>query len=490
MDPGHHGIGYVPPDTPIVLADSAADFSGVQGQDNWSYGTWTQNFDSDGIYAVTEFGAINSDRFFDAENNRWDLASNNSSAQITETGGHPSSANVGFFTHWVLRRWASETEGEVTISGNLGNADAAGDGTIGRIFVNGEEVYQQLVNGSQTDYSITLDLQIGDLVDFAIDPGVDSDETGDQTEFTAQIVGMPIVEIPLIPIADSGDDWSRDGIQGENGWSYGVYEPTADVDNSYSRDEFRAFSSAVWTGRRYEWPVASVDTEISSSNMYPHAEENLVHWPIRRWESNVDGNLSVEWRVSKSSSDGDGAVARVFHNGVEVDLLQLAATDRTEVTRVIEIPGVKVGDTIDLAMDPKGPAADVADADGDRLRGWMTISRQPNLADSINTDVRDAMLGVSSSAYIRIPFQVEDIGQLDVITLNMRYDDGFVAYVNGQQVVSSNCADQPAFDSTATEARPLADATQYESFDLTDRRDFFMRWRECPPNPRDQLVRR
>ena len=467
---GKTGVGYVPPNEPVTLADSVADFSGLQNQNNWYYGVWN----ADGAYLQNAFNTLSPD-VFDANNNLWDSSPNGGGAQITAEGGLPNSVNLGFFTitNWSLRRWVSETTGEVTISGTLNNADSVGDGVIGHIFVNGEEVYQQAVNGSSSDYSITVDVKVGDKVDFAINPGAARNVVGDATVFTSQIVGRPFVEIPQVEVANSSEDWSKVGLQGQNGWIYGVYEATADADNSYSGEEFQAFSGAAWTGRRYESPVSGVETEMSASNMYPHAQDGLVQWPIRRWESTLDGNLSVAWSVLKSSSDGDGAVARVFHNGVEVDLLEIDGSDRSQADRVVKILGVKRGDSIDLAMDPKGPGQAVANDNGDRLRGYMTIARLPNLADSITTNVRDAMLDVSSSAYLRIPFQVESMGQLDTIELNMRYDDGFVAYVNGQEVASSNSPDVIGFDSTASDIRSVENATLYESFDITDRRDIF-----------------
>ena len=66
------GIGYVPPDEPVVMADSVADFSGVQGQDNWYYGSWLHNFDDDGIYASSEFNEFNADDLFRCDQQQWD----------------------------------------------------------------------------------------------------------------------------------------------------------------------------------------------------------------------------------------------------------------------------------------------------------------------------------------------------------------------------------------------------------------------------------
>ena len=62
----------------------------------------------------------------------------------------------------------------------------------------------------------------------------------------------------------------------------------------------------------------------------------------------------------------------------------------------------------------------------------------PNLLDLIETDVGDAMRRVSSTLYLRIPF---DVGVDDVakqLRLRLAYDDGFVAFLNGAEVASRN----------------------------------------------------
>ena len=54
------------------------------------------------------------------------------------------------------------------------------------------------------------------------------------------------------------------------------------------------------------------------------------------------------------------------------------------------------------------------------------------------------MATVNASAYVRVPFTVADQATLDgvgTLRLNMKYDDGFVAYINGTRVADQN---QPA----------------------------------------------
>jgi len=56
-------------------------------------------------------------------------------------------------------------------------------------------------------------------------------------------------------------------------------------------------------------------------------------------------------------------------------------------------------------------------------------------ADLIGHDVGAQMSGIMTSCYIRIPFVLDmEPSELSSITLKIRYDDGFVAYINGQEL--------------------------------------------------------
>ncbi len=369
------GIGYVPPNEPVVLGDSVAEYSGVQGQDNWYYGTYIRNLDSDGMYSPNEFGELTADRFFVSATNVWDVGLNGAapSTEITQDGGHPGTTSNGFFSHWSMRRWVSETEGEITISGTLANPDAAGDGTIGRIFVNGTEIYTQPVNGTSTDYSVTTTVKLGDIIDFAIDAGEAENEVGDTTTFTATIRGKEYVTLPVVSLADSSDDWERSDQQGINNWYLGYYDQLADPDQTYQADNFQQFTSGFWTGSRWQFPDTSIDTQIRSTSMGPHADNGIVHWAVRRWVSTIDGTLVVDFDFSKATSGGDGVTARVIHNGVEVDSIQINGDDRTGLTRSVTIANVQNGDTIDFAVDPLGPGIDPQQRNGDSDRANVDV---------------------------------------------------------------------------------------------------------------------
>ncbi|MCD6394342.1 MAG: lamin tail domain-containing protein, partial [Planctomycetes bacterium] len=62
-----------------------------------------------------------------------------------------------------------------------------------------------------------------------------------------------------------------------------------------------------------------------------------------------------------------------------------------------------------------------------------------NYTDLIAHDVQAQMSGTMASCYIRIPFTLNtNPSELNYITLKARYDDGFVAYINGEELTRDN----------------------------------------------------
>ncbi|HXG46339.1 MAG TPA: lamin tail domain-containing protein [Methylomirabilota bacterium] len=76
----------------------------------------------------------------------------------------------------------------------------------------------------------------------------------------------------------------------------------------------------------------------------------------------------------------------------------------------------------------------------------LNVSVRPFL----NTDVGGIMSNVNASAYLRLPFTIENPTNISLFSLKLRYNDGFVAYVNGREVARANAPATNQWDSTAT----------------------------------------
>jgi hypothetical protein len=88
----------------------------------------------------------------------------------------------------------------------------------------------------------------------------------------------------------------------------------------------------------------------------------------------------------------------------------------------------------------------------------------------IKTDLESKMSGQNSSAYLRIPFVVNDVSAVDRLTLRIKYDDGFVAYINGSEAASANAADTNPWNAAATARHTDKAAMDFVEFDLGEAR--------------------
>jgi hypothetical protein len=69
----------------------------------------------------------------------------------------------------------------------------------------------------------------------------------------------------------------------------------------------------------------------------------------------------------------------------------------------------------------------------------------------IGTDIETTLKNVSASAYLRNTFSIADKNVFDQMTMDLNYDDGFVAYLNGTEFARANApTGTPAFNAAAT----------------------------------------
>ena len=110
---------------------SAADFSGIQGLNGWSY----QSFD----------GAAYSDLVYNEGAEKWTPAGQNA-PEITRFDQHPGFTSDG----WVARAWTAPVSGAVSLRGRILKSDntGQGNGILARITMNGTPIWP--TGGAQT----------------------------------------------------------------------------------------------------------------------------------------------------------------------------------------------------------------------------------------------------------------------------------------------------------------------------------------------------
>jgi autotransporter-associated beta strand protein len=101
---------------------------------------------------------------------------------------------------------------------------------------------------------------------------------------------------------------------------------------------------------------------------------------------------------------------------------------------------------------------------GDTSSGGLQL--EP-FGDTIRSDC-SAMQTVNASVQLRVPFQVTSTAGIESLALRMKYNDGFVAYLNGHEIARSNApAGTPSWNAIATSARSLADSITPQEFNIT-----------------------
>ena len=95
----------------------------------------------------------------------------------------------------------------------------------------------------------------------------------------------------------------------------------------------------------------------------------------------------------------------------------------------------------------------------------------PGLGAAVTSDIAAQMHNQNSSAYLRLPFDVPAGADYDSLNLDVQYDDGFVAYLNGQEVARRNApgaeGNPPAFNAAATADRTISEALAVETINLS-----------------------
>jgi hypothetical protein len=102
-----------------------------------------------------------------------------------------------------------------------------------------------------------------------------------------------------------------------------------------------------------------------------------------------------------------------------------------------------------------------------RLAGGRSPAQPGGYSALFETDVLGALYQKNSSLWLRIPFQNPSAAGYDQLLLQARCADGFVAFLNGTEVVRRNAPQPLSWNSTATVDRLDADGLNLESFDLS-----------------------
>lgn len=87
-----------------------------------------------------------------------------------------------------------------------------------------------------------------------------------------------------------------------------------------------------------------------------------------------------------------------------------------------------------------------------------------NYTDEIATSVPSGI----TNLYVRVPFTLTSFADLGNLTLRMKFDDGFVAYLNGHRFASVNAPDTLGYNTPAVGGQSDSDAENFAEFDASE----------------------
>jgi len=382
----------------LPIADSELDWSrtGTQGERGWFYGYYNRTLDEDRSYDGDDFvpfvntvGDFGGEVAFDG--NHWsgfdwrfsvDAAARRgpwtslARRQVYPNGVSSSPAEE----HCPVRRWVSDRSGRLALVWHARKLATGGRGVTASLFVDGRRVDMIPFAGDESTgvtRSLFVDVQAESTIDLMVSPdgrcGPADDGLDTCNTWLHVFADAPNgFEPSLLTVADSAFDFTRGGVQGERGWSYGYYDQRSDLvsgNGRYEPSELVEFTNEGpgpvtidgnhWNGTFWDLELNSDIrrgpwTQIACAGGHPAANgggpNREIQWAMRRWTSSVAGTVRIEGRLRNISENGDGTVGRILVEGVEV---WSQATNGEEHIYSVEVE-VDSGDRIDFAIDADG----------------------------------------------------------------------------------------------------------------------------------------
>ena len=243
-------------------------------------------------------------------------------------------------------------------------------------------------------------------------------------------------------LTDPEEDGVLNGTINSPGSSPGNEQPAQALDNTI----FSKWLNFSPTGANYEFRFAG-------------GERHAVNGYTLTSANDADGRDPYSW-ILKGSNDGvnyfsvDTRNAQNFANRFETRLYEFSNNTAYEyykfdfktefgVTGSNEPNSIQIGE---IELLSSGPIS---------------------FDDYLDVDVEAAWSAQKTSVYQRVEFNVADPSDYAALMLEIQYDDGFVAYLNGAKVASANAPTLPDYQSNATGQREDADALKPQAFNLT-----------------------
>ncbi|HUT45761.1 MAG TPA: lamin tail domain-containing protein [Sedimentisphaerales bacterium] len=251
-----------------------------------------------------------------------------------------------------------------------------------------------------------------------------------------------------------------------------IYDTAALLNEAQARnfDRWRILGSYVWPN----WYIAGTyDEEI---NWMSGWLEQRLDW--------MDSQIAYEFAAAPPGfSPQDGQFDQPFELAMTAPYGQIYYTldgmDPAELMPSEGIKGMLVPENAEkrVFVPVRQIAYNWNNPSGFNDRNWYKHSdspggvgyeRESGYDQFIGLNMDSQMYARNASCFIRIPFSLNDSpNEFDILTLNIRYDDGFVAYLNGIEVARRNVGEPLTWNSAAVAEHPDSEAVQFESIDIS-----------------------
>ncbi|MBW7992486.1 MAG: hypothetical protein FVQ84_21065 [Planctomycetes bacterium] len=233
----------------------------------------------------------------------------------------------------------------------------------------------------------------------------------------------------------------------------------------YMREDWMNFQNNNMLNSFFPSRSATVLGWLKSAGLYPNVAAPVFHI---NGSYKHGGLIAPNERFSMTATTGT-----IYYtvDGSDPHLPQITPDDGTSKTFVAESSAKRVlVPTSNISSNWRGGG--VLDDSAWRFStgnpGGIGYERSSGYQDLIKLDLEGQMYQNNATCYIRIPFMFNDNSDdFNFMTLKMRYDDGFVAYLNGVEVARRNFTGTPAWNSSANSSRSDSLAVDFENIDIS-----------------------
>ena len=287
------------------------------------------------------------------------------------------------------------------------------------------------------------------------------------------VIGLALILALLHPVSSSADVIITEFMASNNG--------VIDDEDGESSDWIEIYNTGPALVNLDGFYLTDDQTELTKwriPNVTIAVEDFVVVFASAKDRDDPDSELHTNFRLSASGDyvaliDSDGTTVlsefgpdfpeqfedvsyglEQTGNTTNITLLQTGADCR----RVVPTGSLGLAWTAQGFDDASWPAATTG-------IGYENSSGYEGLFGT-NGDVGAQMSGINTSAYIRIPFDLADPTGLTGLMLDMKYDDGFIAYLNGVRIASNNGPQSADWNTGASGSNDDSAALLFEGFDI------------------------